>query len=288
MAKRIITRICTYQIYKIVNKLSGKVYIGCTTVGFESRFLQHIRLARKFAKTSLQYAMAKHGVINFECLLVEAVFSLSDMLDAEKKHILAFNSLSPNGYNLTTGGDGAFTFSDDVKRRIGDASRGRIATLEAKANMSLAAKGKSKSKEHCESLAKARVGMKFSDSHLEAMSKARIGKKMKPRTKGLSEETKQKIREAALRQWSNPEALAHISKVRKGRVTTESAKLLIGEKSKLKWSDDEYRVSLISKMTTAQKAVAGETSKKMKAMWSDPEYRANRLKNIELKKIKVT
>lgn len=85
-------------IYKIVNKLNNKVYIG-QSIEPENRWKVH-------KKKNLSYigsALKKYGEENFTFEVIEWT---KDYNYREKFWIQKYNSLSPNGYNLTPGGEG--------------------------------------------------------------------------------------------------------------------------------------------------------------------------------------
>lgn len=285
MAKAIIARIYTYQVYKVVNKVSGKVYIGCTTQGYETRFKEHVRMANWRPAGYFHSALRKYGVDSFDLSLMGVYNDLTTMMTAEKQRILEHKSLAPNGYNMTTGGDGGFEYCDEVREKISKASKWRIVSEETKAKMSKAMTGRVATESSRANMSKARIGMKFSDSHIAAMSKVRKGGKGTTTGQPMGEAQKQKLRYAALLQWSNPDALAHISKVRKGRKTSESTKALIAVQAKNRWSDVSYREKLSVAFSIAQKAQAAERSLIMKAQWSDPIYREKMMLSREKTKL---
>jgi group I intron endonuclease len=109
------------HIYKITNNINNKVYIGQTyshiknhgkyrPAGYLKRFASHISEAivntKKKQCTYLNNAIRKYGKENFSCILIKEC-SLSKLDILEQKFIVKYNSLFPNGYNLTTGGKGA-------------------------------------------------------------------------------------------------------------------------------------------------------------------------------------
>lgn len=93
-------------IYKITNKINGKVYIGKTMHTVEKRWRQHCHnyKRRKTEKRPLYSAMNKYGVENFTIEEIEECDHVN-LNEREKYWIQHFNSYR-NGYNATIGGDG--------------------------------------------------------------------------------------------------------------------------------------------------------------------------------------
>lgn len=98
-------------IYKITNKINGKVYIGKTKNSVCNRFKQHLRCAQKGTNRYLYDAMNHYGYDAFEVEVLEEAIS-SELSDLEKYYIKKFDSLNPlNGYNMTEGGEYCDTIS---------------------------------------------------------------------------------------------------------------------------------------------------------------------------------
>lgn len=106
------------HIYIIRNIQTNKVYIGQTNshrlnknkyrfFGFEGRFKDHISEALNNSKknqcTYLNNSIRKYGKENFSVDLVE-ICKISESDEKEIQYIELYNSLYPNGYNLTKGG----------------------------------------------------------------------------------------------------------------------------------------------------------------------------------------
>jgi group I intron endonuclease len=104
-----------FEVYVIKNTKNDKLYIGVTTKGVDNRFKQHVWQSRKGRKTSaLYFAMNKYGSDSFYVERLCSCDTFEEMNDMEVKLIAEMNTLSPNGYNLTSGGD-AGTFSEELK-----------------------------------------------------------------------------------------------------------------------------------------------------------------------------
>ena len=92
-------------IYKIVNKQNNKVYIGQTTKSPFSRLAEHYKYSKTgCVQDGLHRDLALYGVCNFSIEIVEEDIPLSKLDEREIHYIAKFNSFTPNGYNLTRGG----------------------------------------------------------------------------------------------------------------------------------------------------------------------------------------
>lgn len=104
-------------IYLIENKINGKQYIGQTLRSIDVRFKEHIRHSytyknNKRTKNKILYkAINKYGVDNFICkeLLqchASSIESLKDILNTKEIELISkYDTLVPNGYNMTIGGN---------------------------------------------------------------------------------------------------------------------------------------------------------------------------------------
>lgn len=94
-------------IYKIVNDINNKIYIGKTLNSIKERWRQHCKDFKKerCEKRPLYDAMNKYGIEHFHIEEVENVIDISLLEEREKYWIKYFNSFK-EGYNATQGGDG--------------------------------------------------------------------------------------------------------------------------------------------------------------------------------------
>lgn len=102
-------------IYKITNKINNKIYIGQTIKTRPTdRFSQHKYYARHLEQENsvsyLHRAMNSEGVDIFSFEIIEEIEN--EFLSEREIYWIAFyNSISPNGYNLTKGGEGTAGYS---------------------------------------------------------------------------------------------------------------------------------------------------------------------------------
>ena len=110
-------------IYKITNKVDGKVYIGQTKQGTVSK--RYNGSIRKTSNAHLRNAIEKYGIENFEVTEPFDTADSKDELDAKEKYYIAlYDSTDPKrGYNLMSGGHNG-THSEETRKKISDAQRG--------------------------------------------------------------------------------------------------------------------------------------------------------------------
>jgi group I intron endonuclease len=112
------------KIYKILNKINGLVYIGCTISSLEKRFQEHLcRCFKTDYKSKLYNSIKKYGVENFTIDLVDEC-DLNVIYETEKKYIKEFNSYH-NGLNSTYGGEGClgYTHSPEIRKKISEGTK---------------------------------------------------------------------------------------------------------------------------------------------------------------------
>lgn len=199
-----------YYIYKITNLVNGKTYIG-----------QH-----KYKKLNDSYmgsgihikrAIKKYGVKNFKKEILYSNIQYKETVDDMERFAIAKErAIGKAEYNIADGGAGvSMPCSPEHKRKLSEAHKEKHHSEEWKRNMSEAMKGKpqpwnkgriswNKGKHHSEKSKK-----KMSESHkghvawnkgkhfgpLSEETKKKISEVLKG--KCHSEETKEKIREAA-------------------------------------------------------------------------------------------
>ena len=104
-----------YSIYKYVNLINGKVYIGFTH-NIPKRKKEHINDS-KFGNNKFYRAVRKHG---WDCFSFEIIYQSKDknhcLKQMETHFISEYNSYK-NGYNSTMGGDGAVGYKHSKESR---------------------------------------------------------------------------------------------------------------------------------------------------------------------------
>jgi group I intron endonuclease len=202
---------------------NGKSYIGQTN-NLHRRNISHKNTdgCRAFAS-----AIKKYGWDNFTHTIRAEGLTLDGANQLEQELIASHNTLSPNGYNLKTGGKNGGRPSDEAIKRSADARRGK--RLSEKQKQRLSELGKTMPKERIEKMVAAskvamknRIGPHFnlgrkhgddfrkkvSDATKVALASPEVRQKMSERRIGLhhSDETKAKQAEAARIRWNKKRA----------------------------------------------------------------------------------
>lgn len=110
-------------IYKLTSP-NGKVYIGQTKQKPQYRWAKHESLSEDPdipQCPALGNAIRLYKWENFTKEVLCECMTQKELNNKETEYILQFNSLSPNGYNLTLGGD-VRTVSDETRLKMRDAA----------------------------------------------------------------------------------------------------------------------------------------------------------------------
>lgn len=119
-------------IYLITDNTNGKQYVGQTVDTIQHRFQRgHIRSAKRLQRArdekDTKYicyneyfygSMLSHGIENFSVQMIVEVND-DELDDMEIYFIKEYNTLRPNGYNLTSGG-GHFRHHESTKKIMSD------------------------------------------------------------------------------------------------------------------------------------------------------------------------
>ena len=133
-------------VYITTNLINGKQYVGDhSTNDLNDGYLGS-------GRPYLQRALRQYGKQNFKKEILEVFPSKKEAFNAQEKYIQKYNTLFPNGYNLSpTGGlgvRGCFSHSELSKARISQSSKGisrnknRKMSDETKQKISISKKGK--------------------------------------------------------------------------------------------------------------------------------------------------
>ena len=101
-------------VYKVHNKINGKIYIGVTTKGLSRRISEHVMEN----SSPVQKALNKYGLQSFDISVIDYAEDKEALFDKEVYWIQFYDCKAPNGYNLTAGGEGLIDPVKEVIDRI--------------------------------------------------------------------------------------------------------------------------------------------------------------------------
>jgi group I intron endonuclease len=130
----------TQKIYKIINDINPKVYVGQTGKSLVERFERHCSEAiwKNTKRMPIVMAIRKYGREHFAIFLLEElpIGTPQNIVDSkETEWGYKLNTFCPNGYNLKFG-NGRRQWSEEVKRKIGNSNRGKKRTDETRRRLS--------------------------------------------------------------------------------------------------------------------------------------------------------
>ena len=198
-------------VYKITNTINNKSYIGISIhEPTKGRIKKHLS---GHGNRIIANAVKKYGKDAFTYEILEANVFDEFLPDLEVAYIAKFNTVTPHGYNLTSGGEKNKSPSEETRRKLSEFNKGKILSAETRRKMSKANKGKTLSKEHRRKLSEANKGKTHSAETRRKLSEVNKGKKQKPH----SEETRHRISEAKKGKPHSVETRRKISEAQKGR-----------------------------------------------------------------------
>lgn len=174
-------------IYKIINTVDGKYYVG-SSKNIQKRWDEHRRELRlnKHPNDFLQNAWNKHGESNFDFKIIELVKN-EELLLVEQKYLDIVKVESEMSYNLNYDARGG-ELSEYSKQKISKANMGRKITEEIRLKLSESHKGIKLTDDAKLKLRVFNKGKKLSDDHKQKIGLANKGKK-------YSSEIKKKLSE---------------------------------------------------------------------------------------------
>lgn len=113
-------------IYKVTNKINGKVYVGQTIHSLEHRKSGHERDARCQKKTTVKFhnALLKYGFESFDWEVLKECVSQEELDYWEDYYIKEFDCLNRDkGYNLKSGGKVGNVYTDELREKIGETTK---------------------------------------------------------------------------------------------------------------------------------------------------------------------
>ena len=160
-------------IYKIENKTNGHIYIGSAVdISHRWRFHRSHLNNNKHHSGHLQNAWNKYGKHNFDFVIIEEC-KKSVLIKREQFYI---DTLDPE-YNIArvAGNCLGVKHTEETKRKVSLAGKGRVFSDEHRKNLSIAMKKYVKTEEHSANISKGKTGKKASNETKRKMAERMKG-----------------------------------------------------------------------------------------------------------------
>ena len=253
----------TYTVYCHTNKTNGKKYVGITCYEPVERWRKD---GSGYKNQNFYRAIKKYGWDNFEHEILCEGLSEKEACEKERFYIKQLNSIAPNGYNLDSGGTNSYRkspesirkvveakkgkycgansprygthHSEETKKKIGDANRGKKRTEEQRKKMSEISKGRKWTAHQREVMQQKFKNRVFAEEHRKKISDALRGRKLSPETcKAMSERMKGKLAgekhpmygKHLSEEHKKKLSISHIGKPRSKEAVEKTAKALRGK-----------------------------------------------------------
>jgi len=111
---------------------SNKKYIGATSQNTKERWKEHCQRAREGRPGAIYNAIRKYGAESFIVLSLFDSDNWEEIISKEVELIAENNTLYPNGYNLTIGGEGTpgTTITEEARQRMSAGQKKRYENPE--------------------------------------------------------------------------------------------------------------------------------------------------------------
>lgn len=236
---------------------SEKIYIGQTVRTLCARIAQH-RQAVAFGSTlPVHCAWRLHGEPKIS--IIAECDDESKLHDLEREFIQNVNTLSPNGYNISLGGDTAPSKSPEVAAKISAKAMGRVVSEDVKATISEKMKARWKDPEY---VARVTAGLRAAQNEELSLAISERSKKMWAARKEAG--------------WEMPESTKE--KIR-ARVFSDEARAKMSVAAKRRGISPQTRAANIAAIRGVKRGPYSQERKDkaaagVKAAWNDPEKRA--------------
>lgn len=213
---------------------SGKRYVG-QTWDEQKRRWEHRSVSRK--KSVFHEAIKKYGKDSFVYEILHSNIKTQEELNRlESETIARFNTIAPNGYNLTTGGEGG---------KHHEASKQKLKDMWLTTKRDQIVNSMKKAAESPEVKARLKQNAINNASNPEIVEKKSQSLKLAFSSQEVRFERSKKRKQ----EWANPEIRAKRLEGHMQARSKESYKLRQIEIMKKRWESDEYRAQMKKKLT---------------------------------------
>lgn len=201
-------------VYRITNKVNGKVYIGKTVQLATRRWRQHVSDVKRYT-FPIHNAIRKHGEDAFTVETIYCAKTSNELNKMETLFIILHQShISENGYNMTLGGDGGEVPNAATRAKMSSSRKGKKSSPEANAKRSARMVDFYTDPEHRRQTGSYAIGREVSCETRDKIKRSNLGKN---KGKHPSPETLVKMRLVQLGRKRTPEQCLNVKNAAKNR-----------------------------------------------------------------------
>lgn len=222
-----------YTIYRCQCRQTRKSYVGVTSKSLTQRFDAHVYDSeKKNSRSVFHAAIRKYGKHSFECFVLDVLHTKKAAKHAERIWIRELNTMIPNGYNMTAGGDGfiGLIFSKEHRQNLSIAAQKRELRIPEAFK---AQWRKSPSQQTREKIRKSQIGRVKSDVERQKLSIALTNRR-------FSEEALRRMSLAQQRRFATSEPHKLSAEHRK-RIRESNRKRVISQETRNRMSQSQKK-----------------------------------------------
>lgn len=159
-------------VYLVTNTVTGKQYVGATTLKLKYRWKLHCSAAERKPKGLLHQDIRTYGTSKFIVGVLSVALNDQALDDLERFWIRELRTQSPNGYNLTGGGKAGFEVGPEICAKLSAAGMGRDPSPATREKLRIASTGR-----------RSFLGRKHSPETIARMSASATGRVTPPETR---------------------------------------------------------------------------------------------------------
>ena len=162
-------------IYRAINKINGKCYVGQTRHSLEHRKRVHLTKAHQGVKTHFYSAIRKYGDDNFDWEIVCSTNDKQRLNELETFYIQKYDSIK-HGYNMVDGGDNNVMDIESVKTKHDEKMRSvEVRNKISKTMKEKIAQGEFFTEEHRKRISESSKGRKYDEERRKLCDTRSIG-----------------------------------------------------------------------------------------------------------------
>lgn len=251
-------------VYKITCSVNGKQYFGITKTTVPKRWMGHKTDAFRPNRGvgALGRAIRKYGPEAFVIEEVCVAFGVENACAIEREMIAEYGTLTPHGYNLTSGGEagGGHKHSAESVERNRQRNLGKTMAPEVRAKISAALKGRPKTPGHIENARVGCIGRSVTEETKEKLRRIRHAQLADPvlqaKMYAALLAAGDRISEGRKKAWALPGAKDRVSGKEMPWLKTPEARKNAAAAHAEKWQDPEYKAWMIERRNASPKVQA--------------------------------